>query len=100
MLEHVGHAALAGGIVHRSGVHEGVEGHHGRFVPLVDDPMHSVGQGEFGDVLFKLLQVLRLQQNGGGRQYEQPEVVWRTSSVCLSWCEDTENQSSLTRMRD
>ena len=84
MLEHVSHAALAGGIIHRAGIHECVERDHRGFVPLENDPVHAVRQREFGDTLFEFLKVLRVQQKGSRRQDEQPELFGEHLSVCLS----------------
>ena len=55
VLEHVGEAGLSARIVERSRVHVGIEGDHRRFVALDDDEVHAVGEGEFGDFLFKFL---------------------------------------------
>ncbi len=74
MLEHVGDAGGAGGIVDGAGVHVGVEGDHGRFMPLDDDEVQAVGEREFCNFFLKFLQAL-----GGGEQREEKEKI----AVCL-----------------
>ena len=58
VLEHVRQAGAAVGIVHRAGVHVGVEGHHRGFVALDDQKRHAVGEREFSDFLFEILEAL------------------------------------------
>ena len=59
MLKHVRQAGLALGIVDRAGVHVGMEGDNGRFVPLENNEMQTVPQRELSDVFFEFLEVLR-----------------------------------------
>ncbi len=63
VLEHVGEAGAAFGVVDGAGVDVGVEGDHGRLVAFEDDEVHAVGEGEFGDALREFLEVL------GGQEY-------------------------------
>jgi len=59
MLEHMRQTGLSLRIVHRAGVHVGVEGNHGRLVTLQNDEMHSVRERELGDAFLEFLQILR-----------------------------------------
>jgi hypothetical protein len=59
MLEHMGDAGLALRVVDRTSVHVSVKGYDGRFMPFADDKVKSVGQSEFGDLLFELFWALR-----------------------------------------
>ena len=62
VLEHVRDAGFPARIVHRAGVDVGVEGNDRRLVPLENDEVQAVGEGEFGDALLKVLQRLRNQR--------------------------------------
>ncbi len=72
VFEHVRDAGLAAGIVHRAGVHVGMEGHDRRFMALKNDEVQTVGQGKLGDALFEVLQGLRGQRE---RKYQQEEKL-------------------------
>ena len=67
VLEHVGDPGLTLRIVHRAGVHIGMEGNHGRFMALAHDEVEAVGQGEFRDLLFKLFEALGARQKRKGK---------------------------------
>jgi hypothetical protein len=47
---------FAAWIVHRTGVHVGMERNHGRLMPLKNDEVHSIREREFSDALFKILE--------------------------------------------
>ena len=72
VLEHVRDAGLAAGIVHRAGVHVGVERDDRRFVPLENDEVQPVGKRELGDALFEILERLRDQRE---REHQQEEKL-------------------------
>ena len=50
------------GIVDRPGVHIGVKRYHRRLMPLDDDEVQAIGEGELCDFLLELMQVLRRQE--------------------------------------
>ena len=56
------------GIVHRSGIHVGVERYDRRFVALEDDEVQAVGERKFGDALFEILKGLRGERAAGNRE--------------------------------
>ena len=71
VLEHVGEAGAAFGVVDGAGVDVGVEGDHGRLVAFEDDEVHAVGEGEFGDALLEFLEVLGGQDRGQSEWEEE-----------------------------
>ncbi len=82
VLEHVGDAGFAAGIVHGAGVHEGMEGDHGRVMPLEHDKVQAVGERELGDALFEIGERLR-GAGGGGQDGDQEEYGIETSTLIL-----------------
>ena len=54
-------------------------------MPFIYDPMHSVRKGKFRYVLFKLLQVLAVQQKRNRRQAEAALSFLENIEVSLSW---------------
>ena len=65
MLEHVGEAGSAFGVVNGAGVDVGVEGDDGGFMAFEDDEVESVGEGELGDLFFESFEVLGVERGGG-----------------------------------
>jgi hypothetical protein len=61
VLEHVGEAGLAFGVVYRANVDVGVEGNDGRVMAFKNDEVEAVGEGEFGDAFFEGFEVLGLE---------------------------------------
>ena len=59
VLEHVSQSGLAFRVVHRPGIHVGVEGNHRRLVPLENDEVQTVSERELGNSLFELFKILR-----------------------------------------
>ena len=60
VLEHVGEAGLAAGVVRVACVDEGVEGEDGRVGPLADDQGQAVGEVDVKDTLYVMLVSLQM----------------------------------------
>ena len=90
MLEHVSDAGAALGVVHRAGIHIGVERNDRGGMAFEDDEVEPVGEGKLGNVLFELFEVLRGQgcseQQGSQRRDQTDRFhLWTLLANVADW---------------